>query len=294
MRVFVTGGSGWIGSFLVPELLANGHAVVALARSDESAAALHTAGAAVIRGSLEDLGSLRAGAEEAEAVIHLAFIHDFSQYEAANAADRDAVAAFGEVLANSDRPLVITSGTATTAVGRPSTEDDPPPPGLPRSEATNLTLALADRGVRSAVVRLPPTVHGTGDKGFVAQLVGIARDKGVSAYIGDGANRWPAVHRDDAAQLYRLVVEHAPAGSVWNAVGDEGVPTRAIAEVIGAHLDVPVESIAAEDASAHFGFVGFIFGLDMPASSALTRGRLGWEPTRPGLLEDLAAGHYFG
>jgi nucleoside-diphosphate-sugar epimerase len=293
MRVFVTGASGWVGSAVVPELISAGHHVVGLARSEASADALAAAGAEVHRGSLEDLDSLGEGAAKSDGVIHLAFIHDFAQYEDANHADREAIAAMGTALEGSARPLLIASGVATTAVGRPATEDDPSAPDFPRSQAANMTLALARTGVRSAVVRLPPTTHGRGDNGFISMLIGIARDKGVAGYIGDGSNVWPAVHRTDAARVFRLALDDAPAGSVWHAVGEEGVPTRTIAEVIGRHLDIPVVSIAPADAADHFGWIGAIWGSNAPTSSRLTRERLGWQPTGPGLIEDVESGHYF-
>lgn len=294
MRVFVTGASGWVGSAVVPELINAGHHVVGLARSDESTDAVWAAGAEVHRGSLEDLESLHEGAAKSDGVIHLAFIHDFSHYEAANQADRQAIEAMGSALQGSDRPLVIASGVATTARARPATENDPAAPDFPRSRATTMTLALAEKGVRSSVVRLAPTTHGRGDKGFVPIVINIAREKGLSGYVGDGSNRWPAVHRSDAARVFRLALEEAPAGSVWHAVADEGVPTRTIAEVIGRHLDLAVEPIPAERASEHFGWMGMFWGgIDAPTSSALTRERLGWEPTGPSLIEDLEQGHYF-
>jgi len=294
MRVFVTGASGWVGSAVVPELINTGHDVVGLARSDTSAEALAVAGAEVQHGSLEDLDSLREGAAKSDGVIHLAFIHDFAHYEAANESDRQAIAAIGEELEGSHRPLVIASGVATTAVGRPATENDRPAPAFPRSRAAEMTIALADKGVRSSVVRLPPTTHGRGDNGFIATIIGIAREKGVAGYIGDGSNVWPAVHRSDAARVFRLALEIAPAGSVYHAVDDEGVSTRTLAEVIGRHLDVPVASIPAENAAEHFGWMGVFWAINAPTSNMLTRERLNWEPTGPGLLEDLEAGHYFG
>jgi nucleoside-diphosphate-sugar epimerase len=255
---------------------------------------LEAAGAEVHRGSLEDLDTLREGAAKSDGVVHLAFIHDFAQYEAANETDRQAIAAMGEVLEGSQRPLVIASGVATTAVGRAATEEDPAAPAFPRSRAAEMTLALAEHGVRASVVRLPPTTHGRGDEGFIATIIGVARENGVSAHIGDGTNVWPAVHRSDAARAFRLALEQAPPGSVYHAVGDEGVPTRTIAEVIGRHLDIPVVSIATEDAGAHFGWIATFWGIDVPTSNRLTRERLNWEPTGPGLIEDLEQGHYFG
>ena len=293
MRVFVTGASGWVGSAVVPELIQAGHHVVGLARSDASADALEAAGAEVHRGSLDDLDNLREGAAKSDGVIHLAFVHDFDQYEAANETDRQAIEAMGAVLEGSERPLVIASGVATTAVGRPATESDPSAPDFPRSRAATMTLALAGKGVRSSVVRLPPTTHGRGDHGFIPTVIQIARQKGLSGHVGDGSNVWSAVHRSDAARAFRLALEQAPAGSVWHAVGEQGVPTRTIAEVIGRHLDIPVQSIAPADAVEHFGWMGVFWGMNAPASSVVTQGRLGWTPTGPGLLEDLEQGHYF-
>jgi nucleoside-diphosphate-sugar epimerase len=277
----------------VPDLIAGGHRVVGLARSDASAAALARAGAEVHRGSLDDLDSLRDGAARADGVIHLAFAHDFEHYDAANRTDREAIDAIGATLAGTNRPLVIASGVATTAQNRPGTERDAVAPDWPRAAATTMTLALADKGVRSSVVRLPPTVHGDGDNGFVAMIIAIARQHGVSGYVGDGSNVWPAVHRSDAARAFRLALEHASAGTVWHAVAEQGVPTRTIAEVIGRHLDVPVTSIAAEKAVDHFGWLGVFWSLDAPATSELTRQQLGWSPTGPGLVADVEQGHYF-
>jgi nucleoside-diphosphate-sugar epimerase len=305
MRVFVTGASGWIGSVVVPALIGVGHQVVGLARSDASAAALAAAGAEVQRGTLDDLDCLQQAAAASDGVIHLAFKHDIAftgDFQGAADADRRAVEAFGEALAGSDRPFVIASGTLGIAPGRVATERDgqSPDPAMfalggpaTRQGTAQVTLDLASRGVRSSVMRLPPTVHGAGDNGFVARLVGIAREKGVSGYIGDGSSRWPAVHRHDAAQLFRLALETAPAGTVLHAVADEGVPIRAIAEVIGRHLNIPVVSIALEDAGEQFGFLAHFLGVDSPASSVLTRELLGWQPTHPGLIDDLDQGHYF-
>ena len=305
MRVFVTGASGWIGSAVVPELIGAGHRVVGLARSDASATALVAAGAEVQRGTLDDIDTLQRAAASSDGVIHLAFKHDtaFSGgFEGAANADRRAVDVFGEALAGSERPLVIASGTLGLAPGHLATERDgqSPDPALfahggpaMRLATAQATVAFASRGVRASVLRLPPTVHGDGDNGFMAMLIGIARRTGVSGYIGDGASRWPAVHRQDAAHLFRLALEQAPAGSVLHAVADEGVPVRAIAEVIGRHLDVPVAAIAPEDAGTHFGFLAGFLGLDSPASSALTRELVAWQPTHPGLIDDLDQGHYF-
>jgi nucleoside-diphosphate-sugar epimerase len=289
MLVFVTGASGFIGSALVSDLIGAGHQVVGLARSDASATALTAAGAEVRRGTIEDLDGLRAGAAESEAVVHLAFNHDLSQYEAAARAELRAVETLGAALEGSDRPLVVASG------GPVGTEQDAPPTSpSPRTASAQATLALAERGVRSSIVRLAPTVHDRSTCGMVAHLAGTARAKGVSGYLGDGSNRWPSVHRLDAARLFRLAVEKAPAGSVLHAVGEEGVTLRAVAELVGRQLNVPVAAVAAEDADAHFGFLARILGLDMPASSALTRELLGWQPTHPGLLDDLGHGHYLG
>jgi nucleoside-diphosphate-sugar epimerase len=292
MRVFVTGASGWIGSAVVPELLGAGHTVVGLARSDASAAALEAAGAEALRGSLEDLDSLRKGAETADGVVHLAFIHDFSDYERSVGTDLRAVQTLGEALEGSGRPFVNTSGLAGFALGRPATERDLVGVGAPRAASERTALGFAERGVRSSVVRLAPSVHGEGDSGFIAVLAGIAREKGVSGYVGDGGNRWPAVHRSDAARLFRLALEQAPAGSVLHGAGDEGIPIRQIAEVIGRKLDVPVLPVAPEDAVQHFGWLGRFLSADIPASSALTQQLLGWRPVGPGLLDDLESGHY--
>jgi nucleoside-diphosphate-sugar epimerase len=292
MRVFVTGASGFIGSAVVSELIAAGHDVLGLARSDSSARALEAAGAKVHRGDLNNLSSLRAGAESADGVIHLAFIHDFTDYTGAAETDRRAIEALGQALAGSDRPFVVTSGLAGFALGRTMTEDDAADPNSPRA-SEQAALAFATRGVRVSVLRLPPSVHGEGDHGFVPRLIDIAREKGVSAYPGDGANRWPAVHRFDAARLFRLALESAPTGARLHAIGDEGVPVREIAGAVGGHLGLPVTSVAPETAADHFGWLGVFFSLDLPASSTITRELLGWRPTRHGLLDDLEQGHYF-
>jgi nucleoside-diphosphate-sugar epimerase len=294
MRVFVTGATGFIGSAVVSELIGAGHEVVGLARSDAGAAALAAAGATPHRGDLNDHESLREGAATADGVIHTAYIHDFSQMEKAAETDRRATETLGAALEGSDRPLVVTSGTALVAPGRLATETETPTGGAhPRMESERSAMALASRGVRLSVLRPPPSVHGKGDHGFVSVLIEVARAKGVSAYIGEGSNRWPAVHRLDAARLYRLALESAPAGTVLHAVAEEGVPTREIAQVIGRQLDLPVVSIDPDEAGDHFGWIGAFFGLDVPASSALTRERTGWEPTHVGLIADLEQGHYF-
>jgi nucleoside-diphosphate-sugar epimerase len=296
MRVFVTGATGFIGSAIVPELIAAGHHVTGLARSDQAAAALAGAGAEVHRGALDDLDSLGAGAAAADGVIHTAYIHDFSQMEHAAQTDLRAIESLGAALEGSGRPLVITTGTALVNPGQVATEEDMVDPRSARHArlgTEHVAIGFAARVVRSVVVRPGASVHGEGDHGFVPVLIDIARAKGVSAYIGDGSNRWPAVHRLDAARLYRLALEKAPARSVLHAIADEGVPTREIAEVIGRHLDLPVVSIAPEDAAEHFGWIGAFFALDAPASSALTQERMGWQPTHRGLIADLEAGHYF-
>ncbi len=296
MRVFVTGATGFIGSATVRELTDAGHQVVGLARSDEAAAALSEAGTEVHPGSLEDLDSLRSGAAAADGVIHTAYIHDFSQMENAAQADLRAVETMGAVLEGSGRPLVVTSGTALIRAGAVVTEEDWPDPGAavhPRFATSLAARGLADRGVRSVIVRPAASVHGEGDHGFVPYLINLAREKGISGYIGDGSNRWPAVHRLDTAHLYRLALEKAPAGSVLHAVADEGVPSREIAEVIGRHLGVPVTSFSPEDAQEHFGWMAMFWSLDAPASSALTQERMGWTPTHVGLIADLEQGHYF-
>jgi nucleoside-diphosphate-sugar epimerase len=296
MRVFVTGASGFIGSAVVRELLDAGHDVLGLARSEAAADAVEAAGATVQRGSLADIDGLRRAAEASDGVIHTAYIHDFSQMQNSAQTDRRAVEALGAALEGSGRPLVITTGTALIKPGHAVTEDDRPGPASaphPRLGTEQLAIDLAARGVRSAIVRPGASVHGEGDHGFVPILIDIARTKGVSGYIGVGTNRWPAVHRLDAANLYRLALEKAPAGSVLHAVGDEGVPTREIADVIGRHLGLQTVSVAPEDAAEHFGWLGAFFAVDAPASSALTQERLAWTPAQIGLIEDLEAGHYF-
>jgi nucleoside-diphosphate-sugar epimerase len=296
MRVFVTGATGFIGSAIVPELIGAGHQVVGLGRSDQAAATLASAGAEVHRGALADLDSLRSGAAAADGVIHTAFIHDFSQIECSGRIDRSAVETLGGALQGSGRPLVIASATGILTPGRVGTEEDSPDPRSPGSHRTaseESAISLAFRGVRSSVVRLARTVHGEGDHAFVPGLIDVARRRGVSGYIAAGTNRWSTVHRLDAAYLFRLALEEAPAGSVLHGVAEEGVRTRDIAEVIGRHLDLPVVSIAPDEAGDHFGWLAGFVATDGPASSALTRERMGWEPVYPGLIPDLDQGHYF-
>lgn len=296
MRVFVTGATGWIGSATVDDLLRAGHDVTGLARSDASAAQLEAKGAAVLRGDLDDLDSIRKGADVSEGIIHLANKHDWANPANSAAAERAAVEAIGEVLAGSDRPFVVASGVAGLVQGRPATEDDPSPhvgPDSMRGGAENRAFDFVPRGVRAIAARFAPTVHGTGDHGFISYIVQAARTTGVSGYLGDGANTWAAVHQKDAARLSRLGLESAPAGARLHAVAETGVPTKAIAEAIGAGLNLPVVSIDPDDAIEHFGFIGRFFGMEGATSSDKTRALLGWEPTGPTLLEDIAAGAYF-
>jgi nucleoside-diphosphate-sugar epimerase len=305
VKIFVTGASGWIGSAVVPELLEAGHDVVGLARSETSAQRLETAGAVVVRGDIDDPDGLAKAAAESDGVIHLAFQHEEAfggNFAAAGAADRRAVEAMGAALADgSDRPFVLAGGMIGLNLGRVATENDglvaspevrANPAGI-RAATALLALSLRGVGLRSSVLRFPPTVHGDGDQGFMATFVGIARQRGVAGYVGDGTNRWPAVHRSDAARLARLAVESAPAGSVLHAVGDEGVPFRQIAEVMGRSLGVPAESVDPADAFEHFSFLGLLAGLDSPANATITRELLGWEPTGPTLLDDLGQHHYY-
>ncbi len=289
MRIFVTGATGFIGSAVVQELLAAGHNVTGFARSDASAAALTDAGADVAFGSLDDLDALQKAAAASEGVIHTAHNHDFANVgrDVAAAQDLAAITAMGHALSGSGHPLIITSATAAP------TEDDDCDPGYPRYPSEQATLALAQHSVRSMVVRLPPTVHGAGDKsGFVPRLFTRAQDKGVSAWIGEGQNRWPSVHRLDAARLFRLALEKGTAGSRYHAVHEEGVPTREIAEAIGRRLNLPAVSLPSADAADHFGFLGHILALDIYASSAATRDQLDWQPVQPGLIADIEEGAY--
>lgn len=292
MRIFVTGATGFIGSAIVQELLGAGHQVLGLARSDAGAASLARAGAEVHRGALEDPESLQRGAAATDGVIHTAYIHDFSDYAASAVTDRRAIEAMTATLAGSDRPLIVTTGTLGLPSGRPATEDDDPADVLPR-KSEEAGLAAAARGVRAMVIRLSPSVHGDGDHGFVPALVNLARERGFSPYVGDGRNRWPAVHRLDAAKLYRLALERGTAGARYHGVADEGVPVREIAEIIGRRLGVPAVSKTAEEAAALLPFIGRVLAMDSPASNALTCERLGWRPTGPGLLADLEHGRYF-
>ncbi len=293
MRIFVTGATGFIGSAIVRELIDSGHQVLGLARSDAKARSLTATGAEVHRGSLEDLDSLRRGAANSDAVIHTAFIHDFNNYAPAAEADRRAIEAIGAELAGSDKPFVVTSGSLLVQRKGPlATENDAVTPDFPR-KSEQAALALVSHGVKASVVRLPPSVHGKGDHGFVPALIRIAREKGVSAYAGDGLNRWPAVHRLDAAVLYRLIVEKGSAGGKYHGIADQGVPFREIAEVVGRRLNLPVVSKAPDEASAHFGWIAPFAAIDGPASSAQTQASLGWRPTEPGLIADLDADHYF-
>ena len=287
MRVFVTGASGFIGSAIVDELIAAGHKVLGLARSDAAAASLIAAGADVHRGSLEDLDSLRSGAAAADAVLHTAFIHDFSKFQANCETDRRAIEAIGSALAGSDRPFIVTSGTGIARTpGRPTTEEDAPDSEIPRIASEQAAASVQALGVRVSVMRLPQ-VHDPVKQGLITYLIDVAREKGVSAYVGDGQNRWPAVHRLDAAHLYRLVLEKGSAGARYHAVDEEGVPLRDIAEVIGKHLNVPVVSKSHEEAADHFGWLAHFAAFDIPASSQWTQEQLGWRPRGPGLISDL-------
>jgi nucleoside-diphosphate-sugar epimerase len=294
MRVFITGSTGWVGSAIVKELIAASHRVLGLTRSDKGAEALAAAGAEVHRGSLADLDSLKSGAAQSDAVIHTAFNHDFSKFAENCAEDQRAIEALGAVLEDSDRPLLVTSGVALLAPGRTATEKDVPlnSPSHPRKSET-ATAALKERGVRASTVRLAPSVHGHGDHGFVPILIGIARAKGVSAYIGDGLNRWPAVHRFDAARVYRLALERGVEADHFHAVAEEGVSFKEIAEVIGRRLNIPVVSKSPAEAAEHFGWFANFAGIDAPTSSARTRAKLDWKPEQSGLIADIDHPAYF-
>ncbi|RFZ81734.1 SDR family oxidoreductase [Mucilaginibacter terrenus] len=296
MRVFVTGASGFVGSAVVQELIAAGHQVLGLARSDASAQALIAAGADAHRGDIDDLESLKQGAAQCDGVIHTAFNHDFSKYKANCEADRHIIIAMGSVLEGSQRPLIVTSGTALVAGNGIATEDSKPAVTsdiIPRLASDEAAAVVAARGVNVSVVRLSPSVHGDGDHGFVPTLINIAREKGIVAYVNEGANRWPAVHRLDAARLYRLALEKGAANAIYHGAAEEGVPMREIAEVISKHLNVPAVSQTPEEAAAHFDWIAHFVAIDNPTSFQKTKHTLGWEPTHVSLLEDLENGTYF-
>jgi nucleoside-diphosphate-sugar epimerase len=296
MKVFVTGATGFIGSAIVQELIGAGHKVLGLSRSDAGEKLLRGFGADVQRGSLEDLESLKSGAKQTDGTIHCAFIHDFmssgGNFAASCAADEAAINAMGSVLEGSNKPFIATSGLLGLAQGRAGTEDDTPSEAFPR-KSESASLALVSKGVRAMVMRLSPSVHGDGDHGFVPQLIKTAREKGFSAYVGDGQNRWPAVHRLDTAKLYRLGLEKGEAGGRYHGVAEEGIAFKEIAETIGKHLKVPAVSKKADEASALLGFIGMVAGMDATASNKKTSEKLGWKPTHVGLIEDLEKGTYF-
>ena len=295
MRIFITGASGWIGSAVTDELLVHGHDVVGLARSDRAAAALEAKGATAHRGSLDEPESLAVAAAAADAVIHLAFKHDFDDYLAAGRSEHAAVRQLLDALEGTDRPFLFASGLASEVQGRPVTEEDASPfhgADSMRGGSENLALEYVDRGVRSVALRFAPTVHGTGDHGFTAELARVARERGVAGYVGDGSTRWAAVHVRDAAQLVALALEKAPAGSRLHAVAEAGLPSRDIAAALGDRLGLPTTSIDPADVEAHFGWIGRFFSMDVAASSTRTRDLLGWTPTGPTLFDDIAAGGY--
>lgn len=293
MRVFLTGATGFVGSAILPELLAAGHQVLAYARSDGTAAKLTALGAQVQRGELTDLASLTAGAKASDAVIHTAFIHDFSKFMENVEIDRLATRALVEALAGSGKTLITTSGLASLQHGRTATEADLPiSPEIPRVAAETMVIDAASQGIRSAVVRLAPSVHGAGDHGFVPLLINLAREQGYAAYVGDGGNLWPGVHRLDAGTLYRLILEQAAAGLRWHGVAEEGVPMREIAGAIGQGLNIPVKSLNAEEAEAYFTWFLRFASMNIPTSSTVTRKLLGWQPTGPGLLADMRANYF--
>jgi len=296
MQVFVTGATGWVGSIVVKDLIANGHKVIGLARTEIGAQALAATGAGVLRGTLSDLDCLRSGTERSDGVIHTAFNHDFSKIVENSAEERRAIEAIGDVLKGSSRPFIGTSGVLLLAPGRVTTEADPPRPvnpSFPRA-SEEVTAQIAERGVRATVVRLPPSVHGLGDHGFVPTIIGFARQRGFSAYVGDGNNRWPATHRLDAARVYRLALERGAEGGPFHAVAEEGVPFKEIAEVIGRRLNIPVVSKSRDEAAELFGLFGMFMGANAPSSSERTRSSLGWKPEQPGLLADIDQPGYFG
>ena len=298
MRVFVTGATGFIGSKVVLELLASGHQVLGLARSEEKAKVLAATGAEVLMGDVEDLDSLRSGAAATDGVIHLAFIHDFANFQEVCRKDAAAITAMGEVLKGTGKPLVVTSGTLMVAQesDKAATENDKPAfdaSQVPRVLSEQTALSFADQGVRASVVRLSPSVHDKDDKGFIPMIIAMAREHGESAYIGEGLNKWPAIHRLDAAKLYRLAVEKGQAGDVFHGAGDTGIATKDIAAAIGKELNLPVVSKSGEEAAAHFTWMTHFFGLNDPVSTEITKQKLGWEPTHPGLIEDLETGTYF-